>query len=77
MFRSGFVAIVGSPNAGKSSLINKIFSRKISIVSDKVQTTRDMIKGIYNDENHQIIFLDTPGFHKPNHKLQVYMNNQI
>ena len=77
MFRSGFVAIVGSPNAGKSSLINKIFSRKISIVSDKVQTTRDMIKGIYNDENHQIIFLDTPGFHKPNNKLQVYMNNQI
>lgn len=77
MFRSGFVAIVGSPNAGKSSLINKIFSRKISIVSDKVQTTRDMIKGIYNDENHQIIFLDTPGFHKPDNKLQVYMNNQI
>ena len=77
MFKSGFVAIVGSPNAGKSSLINKIFNQKISIVSDKVQTTRDMIKGIYNDENSQIVFLDTPGFHHPQNKLQVYMNHQI
>ena len=77
MFKSGFVAIVGNPNAGKSSLINKIFSRKISIVSDKVQTTRNMIRGVYTDDDSQIIFLDTPGFHKPHNKLQVYMNDQI
>lgn len=77
MFKSGFVAIVGNPNAGKSSLINKIFSRKISIVSDKVQTTRSMIRGVYTDNDSQIIFLDTPGFHKPHNKLQVYMNDQI
>lgn len=77
MFKSGFVAIVGNPNAGKSSLINKIFSRKISIVSDKVQTTRNMIRGVYTDYDSQIIFLDTPGFHKPHNKLQVYMNDQI
>lgn len=77
MFKSGFVAIVGNPNAGKSSLINKIFSRKISIVSDKVQTTRNMIRGVYTDEDSQIVFLDTPGFHKPHNKLQVYMNDQI
>ena len=77
MFKSGFVAIVGNPNAGKSSLINKIFSRKISIVSDKVQTTRSMIRGVYTDDDSQIIFLDTPGFHKPHNKLQVYMNDQI
>lgn len=77
MFKSGFVAIVGNPNAGKSSLINKIFSRKISIVSDKVQTTRNMIRGVYTDNDSQIIFLDTPGFHKPHNKLQVYMNDQI
>lgn len=77
MFKSGFVAIVGNPNAGKSSLINKIFSRKISIVSDKVQTTRSMIRGVYTDDDSQIIFLDTPGFHKPHNKLQVFMNDQI
>lgn len=77
MFKSGFVAIVGNPNAGKSSLINKIFSRKISIVSDKVQTTRNVIRGVYTDDDSQIIFLDTPGFHKPHNKLQVYMNEQI
>lgn len=77
MFKSGFVAIVGNPNAGKSSLINKIFSRKISIVSDKVQTTRNMIRGVYTDDDSQIIFLDTPGFHKPHNKLQVFMNDQI
>lgn len=77
MYKSGFVAIVGNPNAGKSSLINKIFSRKISIVSDKVQTTRNLIRGIYTDDESQIVFLDTPGFHKPHNKLQSYMNDQI
>ncbi len=77
MFKSGFVAVVGSPNAGKSTFINTVVGKKISIVSDKVQTTRDMIRGIYNDEEAQIVFLDTPGFHKPRNKLNVYMNQQI
>lgn len=77
MFKSGFVSIVGNPNAGKSTLLNNIVNQKVSIVSDKVQTTRDMIKGIYNEENLQIVFLDTPGFHKPKNKLQKYMNEQI
>ncbi len=77
MFKSGFIAVVGSPNAGKSTFINAVIGRKVSIVSDKVQTTRDMIRGIYNDEESQIIFIDTPGFHKPKNKLNVYMNHQI
>lgn len=77
MFKSGFVSVVGSPNAGKSTFLNTVIGRKVSIVTDKVQTTRDMIKGIYNDEDSQIVFLDTPGFHKPQNKLNVYMNQQI
>ncbi len=77
MFKSGFIAVVGSPNAGKSTFINAVVGRKVSIVSDKVQTTRDMIRGIYNDKESQIVFLDTPGFHKPKNKLNVYMNHQI
>ena len=77
MFKSGYVAVVGSPNAGKSTFLNTVIGRKVSIVSDKVQTTRDMIKGIYNDQECQIVFLDTPGFHTPKNKLNVYMNRQI
>ncbi len=77
MFKSGFVSVVGSPNAGKSTFINTVVGRKVSIVSNKVQTTRDMIRGVYNDEESQIVFLDTPGFHKPKNKLNVYMNHQI
>ncbi len=77
MFKSGFIAVVGSPNAGKSTFINAVIGRKVSIVSDKVQTTRDMIRGVYNDKETQIVFLDTPGFHKPKNKLNVYMNHQI
>lgn len=77
MIKSGFVSVVGSPNAGKSTFINTVVGRKVSIVSDKVQTTRDMIRGVYNDEETQIVFLDTPGFHKPKNKLNVYMNRQI
>ena len=75
--KSGFVSVVGSPNAGKSTLINKIIGKKISIVSDKPQTTRDLIKGIYTTEENQIVFLDTPGFHKSYNKLNVYMNHKI
>ncbi len=77
MFKSGFVSIVGSPNAGKSTMLNQLLGKKVSIVSDKVQTTRDMIKGVYHEEELQIVFLDTPGFHKPQNKLQNYMNFQI
>ncbi len=77
MFKSGFISVVGSPNAGKSTFINTVVGRKVSIVSNKVQTTRDMIRGVYNDEETQIVFLDTPGFHKPKNKLNVYMNHQI
>jgi GTP-binding protein Era len=77
MFKSGFVAIVGSPNAGKSTFLNTVIGKKVSIVSDKVQTTRDMIRGIYTTDDIQIVFLDTPGFHQPQNKLHVYMNRQI
>ena len=72
----GFVSIVGRPNAGKSTLINSIIGSKVAIVSDKAHTTRNNIQGIYNDDASQIIFIDTPGIHKPMHKLGKYMNSQ-
>ncbi|SHJ79434.1 GTPase Era [Paramaledivibacter caminithermalis] len=72
-FKSGFVTIVGRPNVGKSTLINSIVGQKILIMSDKPQTTRNKIQTIYNDENSQIIFLDTPGIHKPKNKLGEHM----
>ena len=68
-FVSGFVAIIGRPNAGKSTLINSIIKQKIAITTDKAQTTRNNIRGIMTDENSQIIFVDTPGIHKPHHQL--------
>ena len=67
--KSGFVAILGRPNVGKSTLLNAIMNKKVSIVTDKAQTTRNNIKGIYNGDNLQIIFVDTPGIHKPKQKL--------
>jgi len=73
--KSGFVAILGRPNVGKSTLLNSILKHKVSIVTDKSQTTRENIKGIYNAENTQIIFVDTPGIHKPHQKLGEEMNN--
>ena len=73
--KSGFVAILGRPNVGKSTLLNAIINRKVSIVTDKSQTTRNNIKGIYTTEDAQIIFLDTPGVHKPHQKLGEEMNN--
>ena len=72
--KSGFVAILGRPNVGKSTLLNAILNKKVSIVTDKSQTTRNNIKGIYNEEGVQIIFLDTPGIHKPHQKLGEEMN---
>lgn len=72
--KSGFVAIVGKPNAGKSTLINKIINKKISIVSDKEQTTRKSIIGVYNKKDLQIVFVDTPGIHDPKSNFGTYMN---
>lgn len=74
--RSGFVSLIGRPNVGKSTLMNAIVGRKVAITSSKPQTTRNMIQGIYNDEDTQIVFVDTPGIHKPNHKLGTYLNEQ-
>ena len=77
MFKSGFVAIVGRPNVGKSTLLNTIAGQKIAIVSNKPQTTRTAIKGIINRDNAQIIFTDTPGIHKPQNKLGEKMAETI
>lgn len=72
-FKSGFVSILGRPNVGKSTLLNRLLQEKIAIISNKPQTTRTAIKGILNGEDYQIIFIDTPGIHKPRHKLGEYM----
>ncbi len=72
-FRSGFVAIMGKPNVGKSTLMNSFLGEKLSIVTPKVQTTRNRITGILTEEGYQIIFLDTPGIFEPTHKLQKHM----
>jgi len=75
--KSGFVAILGQPNVGKSTLLNAILKEKVSIVSPKPQTTRNKILGIYNDEESQIVFIDTPGIHNSHNKLDDYMNKAI
>ena len=67
--KSGFIALVGRPNVGKSTLLNAIMGRKVAITSNKPQTTRNLIQGIYNDEDSQMVFVDTPGIHKPKFKL--------
>lgn len=72
-FRSGFAAIIGRPNVGKSTLMNQMIGQKIAIMSDKPQTTRNKIHGVYTTEHAQIVFLDTPGIHKPSSKLGNYM----
>jgi GTPase len=72
-FKSGFVTIIGRPNVGKSTLLNKVMGEKLSIISNRPQTTRNTIQAIYNHDGCQIIFLDTPGMHKPRHKLGEYM----
>lgn len=71
--KSGFVAIIGRPNVGKSTLLNRIVGQKIAIMSDKAQTTRNTIQGVYTTPDTQMIFIDTPGIHKPKHKLGDYM----
>ncbi len=73
MFKSGYITIMGRPNVGKSTLINSIMKEKLAIVSSKPQTTRTSMRAIYNDDDSQIIFVDTPGMHKPKHKLGEFM----
>ncbi|MFJ1522079.1 GTPase Era [Spiroplasma sp. ald] len=72
--KSGFVAIVGRPNVGKSTLLNTILNNKVAIVTAKAQTTRNRIQGIYNDQESQIVFMDTPGIHKTHHEMGKFMN---
>lgn len=76
MFKSGFVTIIGRPNVGKSTFLNKVLGQKITITSDKPQTTRNNISGIYTTDTSQIIFIDTPGIHKPQHKLGAFMTKE-
>ena len=71
--KSGFVSIIGNANTGKSTLLNNILGEKLTITSSKPQTTRNTIRGIYNDEDSQIVFIDTPGLHNPKHRLGDFM----
>lgn len=72
--KSGFVSLIGRPNVGKSTLINSLVNYKVAITSDKAQTTRNVIQGIYNEDGYQIVFVDTPGIHKPSNKLGRALN---
>jgi len=74
--KSGFVSIVGRPNVGKSTLLNNILDTHLAITSNVSGTTRNVIQGIYNDDDSQIVFIDTPGIHKPQNKLGTYMNKK-
>ena len=71
-FKSGFVAILGRPNVGKSTFLNYVLGKKVSIISPKPQTTRNRLQGIYTTDDMQIIFIDTPGIHKPQNKPVSY-----
>jgi GTPase len=72
-FKSGFISIIGRPNVGKSTFINRVIGQKIAIMSDKPQTTRNKVQGVLTTEDTQFIFIDTPGIHKPKHKLGDFM----
>ncbi len=74
--KSGFVSLIGRPNVGKSTLLNTIINEKIAITSNKAQTTRNIIQGIYNEPGYQIVFMDTPGIHKPQGKLGKILNKE-
>ncbi|MFA5741563.1 MAG: GTPase Era [Candidatus Izemoplasmatales bacterium] len=73
MFKSGFITIIGEPNVGKSTFLNQVLKHKVAIVSMRPQTTRDIISGIFNDEDSQMVFIDTPGIHEGKTKLGEYM----
>lgn len=77
MTKTAFIAIVGCPNVGKSSILNRLLGQKIAIVSEKPQTTRTKIMGVLTLDDIQLVFTDTPGFHKPHNKLGEYMNNAV
>lgn len=77
MFKSGFVTIIGRPNVGKSTLMNNMLGEKISIMSDKPQTTRNKIRTVYTDDEAQIIFIDTPGIHRAKNQLGEFMNTEV
>ncbi|WP_059102655.1 GTPase Era [Shouchella shacheensis] len=72
-FKSGFVSIIGRPNVGKSTLLNRVIGQKVAIMSDKPQTTRNKIQGVFTSNEAQVVFIDTPGIHKPKHKLGDFM----
>ncbi|QHE52998.1 GTPase Era [Pontibacillus sp. HMF3514] len=74
-FKSGFISIIGRPNVGKSTFMNRVIGQKIAIMSDKAQTTRNKVQGVYTSEDAQLVFIDTPGIHKPKHKLGDFMVN--
>ena len=74
--KSGFVSFIGRPNVGKSTLLNNILGKRVAITSDKPQTTRNLVQGIYNEKDTQIVFVDTPGIHKPKNKLGKVLNKQ-
>lgn len=74
--KSGFVSLIGRPNVGKSTILNSILERKVAITSNKAQTTRNIIQGVYNEPDTQIVFVDTPGIHKPKEKLGRVLNKQ-
>ncbi|CAM3811131.1 GTPase Era [Mesobacillus zeae] len=72
-FKSGFVSIIGRPNVGKSTFLNQVIGQKIAIMSDKPQTTRNKVQGVLTQDDSQLVFIDTPGIHKPKHKLGDFM----
>ena len=69
-YKSGFISIIGRPNVGKSTFLNRVIGQKIAIMSDKPQTTRNKIQGVLTVNDTQMVFIDTPGIHKPKHKLR-------
>lgn len=73
-FKSGFISIIGRPNVGKSTFLNRVIGQKIAIMSDKPQTTRNKVQGVLTQDDAQMIFIDTPGIHKPKHKLGEFMS---
>lgn len=72
-FKSGFISIIGRPNVGKSTFLNRVVGQKIAIMSDKPQTTRNKVQGVVTSDHSQLVFIDTPGIHKPKHKLGDFM----